>query len=852
METDVVVVTGIASRTSKSVSDVSVSRVSADKLTEVNSYSDLSQLLNGKMAGVKLSTSSGNVGSGFRFDIRSGGGLNGNEQPVIYVDGVRVENAEVEGFYAGGQGVNMLASLNPDEIESIEVLKGPAAAASYGTDGSNGVILITTKRGKILSQKKNFKVSVKSTMGYHTQSYKYSKDEIASYKEANDIYRNGWIKKNFLSFNGGSGETRYFISFADNYESGIVPGNFASTQSIRLNLDVTPVEKVFVRASANYARFKTERPQNDNNIYGWLGNTILANPDWYGTSYIFLPKKDIERIDDLWKQNRFTGSIKATWKPTAFAELNALIGVDNYSANEAQFFPPDGAYLADQGEKDIYNRFVTRYTYDFNAQFVYNILPDLQGRTIVGSQILDSRVQTNSMTAETFPTPLITDIGTAEKITSIDESWSQFKKAGVYVDNNFNYQDKYFFSFMVRRDYSSSYTGKSFNVYYPKVSGAVRLDRLGVQLPYVSLLKLRAAYGQTGQLPALLDASRFLWSGEKSGWGTGASPAYIGNPDLEPERIAEAEFGLDVDILDRASLEFTFSLLNATNSIVGFDEAPSTGKITNAIPFNVGKINGWSFENVIRYTPIVSRNVRLDLTLINSFQDNEVKSLGGAQPIFDGFDINVIKEGLPKHEFYHYKVIGAEFDANGNYIGPKVTDDRVSLGNPIPPYKGSFSFNLDLFNFANLYVLTDWNVGNKTMYYTRRFQILYGNDVEYNNLNDQLANLTPGTPEYKAVAEKLAKLDPGYRGNFVYDGSFFKLREVTLSFNLTKYLKPYVGNYVDKLMLAFSGNNLLTITNYPGPDPETSWNGARSLSRGQDFLTLQHPRTYTMSLRIEL
>ena len=305
-------------------------------------------------------------------------------------------------------------------------------------------------------------------------------------------------------------------------------------------------------------------------------------------------------------------------------------------------------------------------------------------------------------------------------------------------------------------------------------------------------------------------------------------------------------------------------MLNATNSVVGLLEAPSTGETSNSIPFNVGEITGWSFENLTRITPIVRKNFRLDITMTNSFQGNEVKDLGGAQPIFDGFDINVIKEGLPKYTFYHYKVKGALFDQNGEYAGVDVTTDRVDLGNPLPDYKGSFSFTLDMYNFVNLYVLTDWSVGNKALYYTRRFQILFRNDVEYNQLYEQLfgvdydgdgnvpTQLTPGTPEYTDAANRFAKLNPNYRGNFVYDASYFKLREITLSFNITKFAKPYIGNYVSKLILAFSGTNLLTFTDYPGPDPEVNWSGALSGERGQDFLTLQHPRTYTMTLRIEL
>ncbi|MBN2092227.1 carboxypeptidase-like regulatory domain-containing protein, partial [candidate division KSB1 bacterium] len=158
---DEIVVTGIASKTSKAVAEVAVSRVSGSELTEMNSYQDVSQMLSSKVAGVKIEPVTGNVGGGFRFNMRSGGGINGNEQPLIIVDGVRIDNSEV-GVWdpvngsllsVGGQGVSTLSDLNPEDIESIEVLKGPAGASSYGTNGSNGVVLISTRRGNFVPGK---------------------------------------------------------------------------------------------------------------------------------------------------------------------------------------------------------------------------------------------------------------------------------------------------------------------------------------------------------------------------------------------------------------------------------------------------------------------------------------------------------------------------------------------------------------------------------------------------------------------------------------------------------------------------------------------------------------------------
>ena len=172
LRSEEVVVTGAASRTTKATAEIAVQRITASELTEKNNYSSVDNILAGRVAGVSLTKASGIAGSQFKMQMRSGGGLNGDGQPVFFVDGVKVENSS---WRAGGGdapdiGVTALASLNPEDIESIEVIKGPAGASSYGTGGSNGVVLITTKRGKVgSSDGDNWKMSYKGTFGTNDQ-----------------------------------------------------------------------------------------------------------------------------------------------------------------------------------------------------------------------------------------------------------------------------------------------------------------------------------------------------------------------------------------------------------------------------------------------------------------------------------------------------------------------------------------------------------------------------------------------------------------------------------------------------------------------------------------------------------
>ena len=196
-----------------------------------------------------------------------------------------------------------------------------------------------------------------------------------------------------------------------------------------------------------------------------------------------------------------------------------------------------------------------------------------------------------------------------------------------------------------------------------------------------------------------------LWGATSGAYGGGATVVNIGNTEIKPERIKEFEFGIDAEFLRMFSLEFTYYVQNADNSIVGFNNPPTTGLTASSVPYNIGSIKSSGFESLLQANLLTSPDFGLDLSFIWNYQTNEVTSLGGAQPIFDGFNQNVIKEGLPKHEFYMVKVMGAKFDANGAYAGVDVSTDRYDFGNPIPSHTGSFTINFRFLKNFNLYVL---------------------------------------------------------------------------------------------------------------------------------------------------
>jgi len=246
--------------------------------------------------------------------------------------------------------------------------------------------------------------------------------------------------------------------------------------------------------------------------------------------------------------------------------------------------------------------------------------------------------------------------------------------------------------------------------------------------------------------------------------------------------------------------------------------------------------------------------------------------MGGAQPIYSVN--NTIQVGMPKFQFHTFNSTGARYDANGKYIGSTQSATRVDLGNPIPNHTGSFTLNFKFLKNFNLYAFTEWAIGNKIFNNTQLFANRRGNGTEYNEMNALLglnpivaANaalglpssnpnvtpLTPGTAEYKEVAEKFAKLDWRYAGNYVEDADYLIIREVSLSYDFTELLQEFdITKYTKSIALGVSVRNLARFTKYSGADVELNYTGSRTIARGNDFLTLQTPRTVNLWVRLGL
>jgi TonB-dependent starch-binding outer membrane protein SusC len=864
-QTETVVVTGIASKTSRSVAEVAVARIPVADITAVQNFQGLSQLVSGKIPGVTVNIASGNAGAGWNFFVRGGGGFNGNGQPLIFVDGVRLENNNLSFFGVGGQTVSSLSTLNPEDIDKIEFLKGPAAASSYGTNASNGVLLITTKSGSFVpGVGKPYSVDYQYTFGENTQRFKYPSDFLNADTINNVLKTPGMVREHTVSINGGTPALRYYASFQNRFDAGTIPQqNYLDRNSVKTTLSSVSSD-LSVRVNASYAWSKIRRPTDDNNIYGWMLNALSYYP-----AYVTTPKNAIEAFTDLHYFNEFIGSANVSYKPVARLEITGTGGIEYGYYNQDLLYPYGFKYNQTIGTRYYYTRSSRQLTYDVNAKYMFDdfLVDGLSVAPAVGTQIVSRITRTDFTQVQGFNLVNVFDIGSAATVLGYGDGQTERREAGIFGTLPFEYQQTYFITLGIRRDFVSALGSNSPSITYPSASAAVRLDRFGILPSDIGMFKVRAAYGESGQLPNTTDGLPLTWAITPGAAGNGLVFNALGNEALEPERIKEYEIGVDAEFINMFSLELTYYNSNASHSIIRSAFPPSTGLGGFTFPYNVGIVESHGIEAMLQCTPIRDADNELTASLIWNYQTNLVKDLGTTSQILVGFE-GVIKPGLPKYQFFDYKVNGATFDTAGRYTGVSASSAFQDLGmNPIPKHTGSLSLNFRFLKNVQLYALGEWALGHYGFSYSIRRSVAANSYMPYlklkknlgiampsvitaNNVQVDAPTYNPGTPEYVDAANKYAKMNASYFGNFMYPADIFSIREISLSYNCSDLLKSVMPmQSLTGMQVGISARNVFKWTKFP-LDPEVNGNGGDLASTGSEFATLPQPRTFNAWVRL--
>lgn len=658
------------------------------------SAGDFSNTLAARVAGVNVASSGGTAGTGARIRIRGSNSVSLSNDPLLVIDGVRI-NASSGGFSigVGGQSISRFDDLNPEEIETIEVIKGPAGVALYGVQAANGVIQVTTKRGKVGKAKWQAfgQMGVASNIAAFPTNYgrlgvvgagpgtttRCNLDQqaygsctpVASASAGRDsLYtwnpltspispiRTGPTQQFGVSVSGGSEAAQYFIAADQEKNQGVYDSNRLYRNNLRANISAKVNEDFKVGVQAGYVQSRLELPQNDNNLYGVLGAAMLGGAidcsprTPCGTDTLsrgYAPGQDIRDyvnyFDTRQDVERVTLSTNLSWVPSKYLTLTAVSGMDQLSRFDYQtVFPGFIRNSADllAGSRTGNRINVATYTSNVSATSGISLTKWMTSTTTVGAQYI-SEVARGTFASGIGLIPGTNSLNAVSRNFAVGESNSVFNTFGAFAQQQFAFRDRLFLTAGVRGDNNSAFGTNIGYLIFPTVSGSWVISEEGFfpKQKVLSSLRLRAATGQSGQRPGFRDAVTFYSPVSVTVAGA-ETPALTvsgaGNANLKAERTTETEAGFEAGLFnDRVVVDFTWFNKKTRDALIAAPLAPSLGS-ASARFVNVGEVQNKGVEALVTAKLINTKNLAFDLTVNLATLDNKLLNLGnddGGRPI---------------------------------------------------------------------------------------------------------------------------------------------------------------------------------------------------------------------------
>ncbi len=847
---DAVVVTGTAGGEQARAVGNAVSHIDAAAELTRTGVSTVGQLLNARAPGVIVTSGTGRAGSGPNINIRGRSTISLSQQPLLYIDGIRVNNDVGTGTrLQGGAVSSRLNDIPPEDIASIEIIKGPAAATIYGTEAANGVIQIITKRGQAGERPQWTALLRQGTMSFQNPEGRiptnYAKDPTtgallswnAAQQEAargTPIWRNGRLQTYSLGLSGGSQIVRYYASGGYDQDAGIEPNNGDRRFAGRVNLAVVPSAKLDVNASLGVTTGHTLLGSD----YGAsaLFSALYGSPLAVNTATRGFFQAPPEVIWDIYANtqdvNRYTSSVQVNNRPTEWFTQRATLGLDLTnednqglqrfaSPSEATFFAPTAALGLIR--EDL--RAVSYITGDYNATARFTPTPALSSATSLGAQYYRRRVNLSLVNGDQFPAPGVTTAAAAA-VTTGSQDYLINKTLGFYAQEQLGWHDRAFLTGAVRVDNNSAFGRSVGYAVYPKVAATWVVSeeswwRGGGVNTVVNTLKLRSAFGASGQQPSDSASLRTYQPVTSTLDRPGVTPQFTGNPNLKAERGQELELGFEAGLFRRLSLDFTYFDKKVHDAILARPNAPSSG-FPGSQFVNIGQISNHGVELQARYDAVQTANVGVELMGNVGTARDRIDDLGGIPFVALGGLPQRHVQGYPIAGYWAKKVVSATLDANGvatNLQCDSGTGSTVAcaqapvvfLGTSTPTAVGAFSSTVTLQKRLRLYGLVDFKSGNK---------LLNADELlRCSVFRVCLANVTP--QQFSATYDADVQNGSGlvYANSFIQNAGFARLREVSASYDLpAQWARPLRAQGAT---LTLAGRNLHTWTAYPGLDPES-------------------------------
>lgn len=893
-----VVVTGTGTATEKRKIGTNIATIDSSLIGRAQATT-VDQAMQGKIPGAQITQNSGSPGGGgISVRLRGVNSFISGSDPLYIVDGVIVDNesGQLADLGTRSNPQNRLADLNPDDIEHIEIIRGAAAAALYGSRANNGVVQIFTKRGttgkpRFTSTTKWGTGQLRAQQPFNFYPFDVNGLPISRFNYQDDIFHDAASWQQNITVEGGSDQTRYFMSGDFGNEDGIMKSTSSRRTGARVNLQQQLTPHLVANVTSNYINTNNEiQAFGEQNDYGIMGSLFFAptNVDFRPVNGVYPlppalgtnPLLAIDKIRNPQTIERFIGSTKLTWTPATNLLVDYTIGLDNVAFEQSQFIPRNAvlgtAPLATGRSQSVVenNRIVNQ---DVLSSYTWRPIGPFDMRTTAGANYTSQKVGITSATANGLAP--VGDLVSAGSVFSAAQSEVELRTLGIYGQQELSYADKLFLSGAVRWDASSTFAPSERWQAFPKLSASyVVLDNKPGAL---NNLRLRSALGWAGSQPGILNAySQFVTFTQLPFAGR---PGFVndvtfGNPDLKNERAREWELGADVGFLGgRVSTEATY-YNRLVSDLLFFRPLPSSTGFSRQF-YPIGTMSNKGVELLLKTTNVDNSKFQWTSTMTYAHNKNLVESLTIQDFQSAGGYPNRIRAGEPAGVFYgsyaaRNCLTGALLtDSLGRYRRSNQTADMGAtlairealsggncndslnnvIGDPNPKWMGSFLNEFTIAKKLRVRALLDGVFGNKIMNLSTRAQNagIASNSKEYER------ELLPyGDPR---------KLPPGFnartQGIFEYwveDGTFVKLRELSASYTLDSFgVQRYFRDGID---LTLSGRNLVVWTNYSGYDPEINLFGTNaggvgsvqttSADRGFDFGGYPIPRVWQLSARI--
>ncbi|HEY1953321.1 MAG TPA: TonB-dependent receptor [Gemmatimonadaceae bacterium] len=866
----------------------------------------LDAALQGKAAGVQVTQNSGNPGNGISVRVRGASSLTAGNQPLYVVDGMPVQTGDFSQADFGGQDVTAVTNLNPDEIESITILKDAASAGIYGSRASNGVVLITTKRGIAGTNRITFsgytgwqkaEKQVKMMTGPEYVAFMaegmrndgYSDQDIADegfQTGVNDLVSTNWqdavfrtapVRDASIGLTGGSGRVKYYVSGSYFGQDGVAIASAYNRASGRANIDIDATPRLTVKASLSLSREVNYRIVGDNTIVGIVANSIADQPN--------IPIRDatgafstnnssgLQYANPLaiatydynpTTTNRVLANVEGNYNLLNWLQFTGRFAGDQLVLHERLWGSPlsvdefggvggDASSGYNTGNRFLGEGFFTLTPWSGSSRGTLT--------ATMGASTERNRTELNFVEGTGFSSPELHDVGNATTITTYHGERGANNLVSYFARANYNLADRYLASASLRADGSSRFGPNNRYGVFPAFSlGWVITDEpLLRPLTRLGSIKLRGSFGTTGNQGIGNNSYRSTFGAANYGKDGGISPDNFGNPNLKWEQTREKDAGFDWTMFDgRIGLAGDYYQKKTSNLLVSRPVTGTSG--FTSFTDNVGNIENHGVE-----LEVTSENVRSkgpgsfswQTTYNYSHNRNRVTALYHNQPIYSGLDgISSVRVGEPVGAFYTLKFLGVDpatgdaqyLDANGD--GAINADDRVVVGNPQPTVWGGIT-NTFAFGAFDFRAAVQYSGGNQIYNGIRQFS----DDGGYFFDNKFAFALRRWQKPGDITDEPRASFDGTSQANLnssrlLEPGNYTRLQELTLGMKLPKMLARLGG--MDNSRLYVSGRNLHTWTHFKGYNPDVNYAGSSAnITLGTEFYSYPLARTWMVGLNTD-